>query len=159
MGMLKISKSETINDLHIEAFGLYGSKPLVRIAANARTQGRERRIFSRYGLKSIAIMEDGYVFLCPKYPSAYLAKLGADDWLAVERNRYFIRKQMVREISSKLTSGQKREVAEAKRNGMYVNFSRNKRVKYHVFTLSGRVYGIQYITHGLQDTGGGGQEG
>lgn len=157
--MLKVSRSETINDLHIEAIGPYGSRPLTRIAINARAQGKERRIYSSYGLKAIAIMDDGYVFLCPKHPHTYLAKLDPGDWLIAEKNRYLIKKCMVREVSSKLTSRQRRDVTEAKKNGMYVNFSRNKRVKYYVFTVNGRIYGVQNITSGLTDPGGRVQEG
>ncbi len=144
--MIKISKNDYINETLVEAVCTYHkSKPLVRLASESLSHNTGRMIRGRYGCKSLFVMNDGYVFLCPYTPETYMTKLDASEYLQIERKKYYIKTCMIREICTKLSIGQRRDVIKAKKNGSYINLSGNKKVKNYIFTTSGRIYGAQYI--------------
>lgn len=149
--MLKIGKNEFINDSFIEAVCTYSTIPLVRLAANADKINMLRRVKGRYGTNSMFIMNDGYVFLSTYYPETYMSHIDKSLFFQIDGKKYFIRKSAVREICTKLYARQKRDLKKAKESGMYVNLSGRKKIKYYLFTLTGRVYGVQQIVNGPEE--------
>lgn len=151
--MLKITKSEVVNDDMIECVCEYGNAPLRAIAGRARKEGKFREFRSRYGIKTLAMMDDGFVVLAPFRANTYVERLDQDKFLVADPNRYAFRKSAIREIASKLNAQQRRDVKDAKANGTFVNLVGNKPAKYYVFAVSGRIYAIRYMKEDL--TGGG----
>ena len=148
--MLKINKSEFIKESDIECVCDYGSKPLQQIAKRSREMGKFREMMGRNGLKSMIILEDGYLFLCPYKPDTYIGKCREEDFLAVS-TRCYIRKAMIREICTKLNTGQQRELKEKKGNGEYVNLTYGKSTSHYLFMKAGRIYGIHMAGNGFID--------
>lgn len=140
--MLKISKNEFINEDMIECISIYESKPLQDQAKKARDENRIRELKGRYGIKSFVMMEDGYLFLCPNFPDIYLKRMSAEQYLIIDPIRYYLKKNMIREITSKPNSKQRTEIAGKKKDGQYINLAKNRPVRYYVFMKSGRIYGI-----------------
>lgn len=143
--MLKIAKNEFINDSKIEAICTYGAMPLVRLASEAGKKNMVRRFQGRYGIKSLFIMDDGYVFLATYTPETYMSRIDKSLFFQIEGKKFYIRTDLVREICTRLSAGQRRDVQKAKENGMYFNLSGKKKVKYYMFTITGHVYGVQQI--------------
>ena len=146
--MLRINTRVLIDDKKIECIISYDSEPLYKIARESRKKKNIREIRGRYGFKSMIVLEDGYVFLCPLNPDTYQNGKGisSDDYFIIDPKRYYIRRNCIREIvEGKLNKQQKREVKESKDNGTYINLAKNKKVKYYIFTYSGHIYGVNII--------------
>lgn len=141
VGMLKINKNEMINEDMIEAVTFYGSSPLKRFAGSAQDPETVRRLKGRYGLKSMVVMQDGFVFLCPFNANIYLARLPADDYILLDPKKGALRASMVREVTTKLTAEQRREIIKKKQERLYIDLTCGKKTKYYFFMASGRVYG------------------
>lgn len=147
--MLKIGKYEIINDGLIESFCIYEGKPLSKLVKNASEKNSLRRITGRYGFKTFIMMRDGYIYLCPFLPDTYLKKIDSNDYLIIDSKRYFIKKEFVREITSKPNAKQSKEIKQAKLDKMYVNLTKHRVTRYHIFTTTGRIYGV----HALEKQG------
>ncbi len=143
--MLKLDTHTWVNDSTIEAISPYGSLPLRNLAHAAQDQGLLRDFSGPNGFKSIIFAEDGFVYRCAHRPHFYITRMVVDNWYVAEANRIYLREEYVREIAERLNSSQKRSLAQAKAEGLYVNLSRNKRVRYYVFMRSGRVYGVRSL--------------
>lgn len=143
--MLKIGKNELINEDMIESFSIYGNKPSMDLAKDADINGKMRKIRGRYGIKTLIMMNDGYIFLCPFLPDTHMKKLNKDDYMVIDPKRYYIRKSLIREITTKPNTGQHEEILRAKQEMRYVNFAKRQTVKYYIFTVTNRIYGVHSI--------------
>lgn len=90
--MLKVRKDQLINEDKIESICLYGSEPLVRIVQIARANNVIHSFIGNHGYKSLIVMDDGFLFLCPNYPEIYFSRLDLTDYLIVDAKKYAIRK-------------------------------------------------------------------
>lgn len=143
--MLKITRSELLNEDMIECVSEYGNSPLRTIAGKARKSGNFREFRNRYGVKTIIIMDDGFVVLAPLRMDTYAERMEKEKFLMADPNRYVIRKSLIREIATKPNAQQRRAIKEAKENGKFVNLIGGKPAKYYVFTTTGRVYALRYL--------------
>lgn len=142
--MMKINKDELLNEKLIECICFYDSKPLNRLVRTARNEDRCREFRGKFGIKSMMILTDGGIFLCPYLPSTYYERGSKELYLQVHTDIY-LRNDEIREIVSKLNTQQHREVGMAKKNESYINLCGRKKVSYYVFMNSGRIYGVAGI--------------
>ena len=149
--MLKITRSEIMNDDLIECLSAYDNSPLRTIAGKARKNGNFREFRSRYGVKTIVIMDDGFVVLAPLRADTYAERLDRDKFIIADPNRYAFRRSAVREVTSKPNAQQRRAIREAKENGTFVNLVGNKAAKYWIFTVTGRIYAVRFMKENLVD--------
>lgn len=143
--MLTIKKDELINEDMVESICMYNSEPLTKLAGAARKNGNIREFRGRYGYKSMVIMEDGYLFLCPNNPAIYFARAREEDYLFLDPKRYAVRKKLVREVTTRPNKGQHQDIVKAKKEGRYINLARGKKTKCYVFMVTGRIYGAASI--------------
>lgn len=143
--MLKVKKDQLINDEKIESICLYGSEPLIRIVQIARSNNTIHSFIGSRGYKSLIVMDDGFLFLCPNYPDTYFSRLNLSDYLIVDAKKYAIRKSCIREISSNPSRSQHLDIVRAKNEKRFYNLSGHKKTKYYIFTVGGRIYGVPYI--------------
>lgn len=142
--MLKITKYEYLNEEISECICVYESKPLKRFAKQAKTKCLYREFRGRNGIKSIIILNDGGVFLCPYLPNTYYERTEKNDYIQVNQEIY-LRKDMIREVTLKPNQQQKEEIRNAKQSGHYVNLCKKRAVGYYVYMRSGRIYGVTNI--------------
>ena len=140
--MLKIIKNEMINEKMIESILEYKTSPLKALVKFAENNKILRRFRGKHGSKSLIVLEDGTMFLCPFYPETYISKLPEGEYLESDSKRFFIRSSMIKEISFSPILSQRNDIKEAKSKKMYYNLSRRKKIKCYLFMKSGRIYGI-----------------
>ena len=143
--MLKITKSEFINHDKIECMAVYESVPVKKIAKKAKEIDRFRGFTGKTGYKTIIFMNDGFVYLCPCLPATYASRMNIEEFITADPNRYFLKKDQIREISTKLNNHQRKNIQQAKERGMFINLSKNKSAEYYVFMISGRIYALHNI--------------
>lgn len=143
--MLKVRKNEYINEGQIECICSYTSEPVYRLVRIGRKNESIRELRGKFGYKSLIIMNDGYLFLCPNNPDVYFSKLDLSEYLVIDSKRILIKKDRIREISTKPNVGQHKEIVKAKAESRYINLSGNKKIRYYIFTTSGRIYGVNLI--------------
>ena len=143
--MLKINKNVMINEDNIECICFYGNKPLRKIVHDSKVAGNIRQIRGRYGFKSIIFMKDGYIFLCPNNPETYLSRLEENDYYVLDPKKCIVKKDCVREIVIKPNTGQHLEIIRSKKEKCYVNIAGKNKIKYYIFTVSGRIYGLNVV--------------
>ena len=143
--MLKINKNVMINEDKIECICFYGNKPLRQIVNESRITGNIRQIKGRYGYKSIIFMSDGYLFLCPYTPEIYLSRLEDNDYFVLDSKKCIIKRSCVREIVTKPNYKQHLEIVKSKKEKDYVNLAGRNKTRYFIFTVSGRIYGLNIV--------------
>ena len=143
--MLKINKNEYINHNKIECIAEYRSEPLRRLVREAKEKKMFQGIEGKAGYKTIIFLDDGFIFLCPLLPGTYLSKMDKEEFIEADPKRYLLKKEQIRDISSKLTASQRKRLQKAKQDNKFVNLSRNNKTGYYIFMSSGRVYGVHNI--------------
>ncbi len=143
--MVKLDTHTWVDDTTIEAIGVYGSAPLRELAAAANEQGILRDFSGPNGFKSIVFAEDGFVYRCSHNPHFYIIRMDVDEWYVAKSNKIFLRKEYVREVTDRPNTSQRRTIAQAKAEGLYVNFAGAQKVCFYVFMRSGRVYGVHQL--------------
>ena len=133
--MLKVRKDQLINEDKIESICLYGSEPLVRIVQIARANNVIHSFIGNHGYKSLIVMDDGFLFLCPNYPEIYFSRLDLTDYLIVDAKKYAIRKSCIREISSNPSKSQHQDIIKAKNEKRFYNLSGHKKTKYYFYNF------------------------
>ena len=145
--MLKITKDEYVNEDRIECIAIYGSRPLKATARKAREGGHFRGFIRKTGFKTIILLDDGCVFLCPYMPNTYLQRGDRGKYILADKLRYILNRSKIREVSASLTTAQRKSLKEAKEGGMFVNLAGNRKATHYVFMVSGRIYGL----HGFKE--------
>lgn len=149
--MLKISKNEYINADAIESICLYEGDSLHAATRRARETGRIREIGRGRGFKSFICCRDGKIFLAPYTPETYMGRLKKDRLLIADPKRSCFNATQVTEVSTRLTTAQKRELKEKAALGMVINLAGRKKTRYFVFTESGRIYRLYTLKAALEE--------
>lgn len=152
--MLKINKYEMINEDKIECFCLYNTKPVKAIVRKARQDGRCREVRNRYGFKSVAVMDDGYLIICPNYPEVYAERVDKERYIIVDPKRLIVSRNFVREVTRRPNTQQRREIIEKRETGEYVNLAGEGKTNYYIFTTTGRIYGVRFFKNIENETEG-----
>lgn len=140
--MLKLNARTIINDNKIESISEYSSKSQIRMI---RDSENKRKIKGSYGYKSLIVMNDGYLFLCPNTPQVYFNRLNMEEYVIISPKRYAIRKDMIREIASKTNVSQKNDIRKSKEENRFYDLSSNKKTAYYIFTINNHIYATSGI--------------
>lgn len=138
--MFKLTKNVSVNEKSVECICVYNSKPLRRVAEHSRSENALISLKGRSGFKSMIVMDNGSIYLCPYSSSVYYDRAGIDCYAT--STKHFLALEKVHDIVSKPGASYRRLIKNAKLNGTYVNLSRDKRVNYYIFMYSGRIYGV-----------------
>lgn len=139
--MLKIDKNQMLNDEYIECICMYETKPIENFVKRAKEEKRCSLFRGPYGFKSLIILRNNECVVCPFSTDVYLKKLDESRYYVSRGKKYIISKKGVKIISKRLSESQQNVLAEAKKNGLYINLSSNKKVKYYFFMDNGHIYG------------------
>lgn len=151
MELFKVTKHQMINASQIELLCSYDTDSLKKQTSIADKENRLLRILGRYGYRSFLMLADGYVYLCPYMTETYSEKINKNDYLIIDPKRIYIKKSIIRIITSKPNAGQHKEISETKKNHQFINLTKGKKTRYYIFTTTGRIYGIHLIKGGLDN--------
>lgn len=149
--MLKLNKYENLNEDMIECISMYHSKPLREAASSAGKEGRCWRVNMGREIKTIIILGDGSIYLCPLNPDTYLSRVDGTNYIVADPKRIILRRNMVVNITTHPTRAQHKAIMDKRTEGKFYDLTRGKKTNYYVFTINGHIYGLPRIRENLSD--------
>lgn len=140
--MIKLNKFSYIEECDVEIFcDYFSSKPLQLLVKEKKESNMIRELKGRYGYKTLVIQDDGYVYLAPYEPTTYIKRCQLDEFYIFGPGCY-IRKNAIREITTKLNSFHRRDIKTAKTGKMFVNLTKGRSATHYIFMKTGRIYAL-----------------
>lgn len=140
---LRISPSVSVPKTDVECVCFYDSRPVSGFFSRAKEDGKGFKTDT--GAKSIIITKNGDTFLSPYLVKTYIDKLNEGDFIKTD-SRCCILESEVKQIITRLNRQYSDLIKEKKKNNLFLNVARGKKVTVWVLTKSGMVYACRKIT-------------
>lgn len=139
---LRISPSVSVPKSDVECICFYDSRPVSAFFARAKNEGSGFRTDT--GAKTVIITKNREIFLSPYQVKTYIEKLDEGDFIRTD-SRCYILESEVKQIITRLNKQYSDLIREKKKDGLFLNVARGKKVTAWILTKSGMLYACRKI--------------